>query len=252
MKNSYEEGWDNLTMILEVDRLTKAFGGLIAVKELSFEVDKGELMGMIGPNGSGKTTTFNCIAGYYNPTSGKVIFDGKDVTRKSSHERAKMGIARTFQLVKPFHNMTVLENTMVGALTKGASLSEAEAKVEEILDFIGLKDVMKRKAKELPIAMRKKVELARALALDPKLLLLDEVVAGLNPTEISEMLEVIKEINRRGVTIIMVEHVMKAVMSISKRIIVLHHGEKIAEGPPEEIANSAKVIEAYLGEKYMI
>ncbi len=239
-------------MILEVDRLTKAFGGLIAVKELSFEVDKGELMGMIGPNGSGKTTTFNCIAGYYNPTSGKVIFDGKDVTRKSSHERAKMGIARTFQLVKPFHNMTVLENTMVGALTKGASLSEAEAKVEEILDLVGLKDVMKRKAKELPLAMRKKVELARALALDPKLLLLDEVVAGLNPTEISEMLEVIKEINRRGVTIIMVEHVMRAVMSISKRIIVLHHGEKIAEGPPEEIANSAKVIEAYLGEKYMI
>ena len=228
--------------LLRVSKLTKVFGGLVAVKELSFDVSRGELLGLIGPNGSGKTTTFNCIAGFYYPTSGKVFFDGKDVTRKPAYERTRMGIARTFQLVKPFLNMTVLENVMVGAVAMGMSLRDAEARAEEVIDFVGLSSVANRKAKELPLAMRKKVELARALAVDPKLLLLDEVLAGLNPTEMEEMLDVIREINRRSTTIIMVEHIMRAVMRVSRRIIVLHHGEKIAEGPPEEIAQSSRVI----------
>ncbi|MEM2370629.1 MAG: ABC transporter ATP-binding protein [Candidatus Bathyarchaeia archaeon] len=236
--------------LLEVKGLTKYFGGLAALKTFNFYVEEGEFVGVIGPNGSGKTTLFNCITNFYPPTSGRVIFKGRDITKLPTFKISRMGIARTFQIPKPFPDLTVLENVMAGAIGMGESILKAREKAEEILKFLGMEKLSLEPAGKLNVHGRKLLELARALATSPKLLLLDEVAAGLNPTELDFLIDCIRKIWKSGVTIVMVEHVMKTVMTLSQRIVVLHQGEKIAEGPPEVIANDTKVIEAYLGRRY--
>lgn len=219
---------------------------------VSFEVPKGKIIGLIGPNGAGKTTIFNLITGFIPPDSGEVLFKGETITALSPpHQVCLNRIGRTFQVVKPFSGMTVLENTMVGAFARLHSAQEARNLALEILGFIGLSKHQGSPASSLTIADRKRLELGRALATRPDLLLLDEVVAGLNPKETEEIIGIIKKISNQGITILMIAHVMKAVMALSDRVIVLHHGEKIAEGTPLEISRDKRVIEAYLGEEYL-
>ncbi|RLG50764.1 MAG: ABC transporter ATP-binding protein [Thermoproteota archaeon] len=234
--------------LLEVRDVTKRFGGLVAVNSVSFSIDEGEIVGLIGPNGAGKTTLFNVISGFYKPEAGRVLFMGRDITGKPPYTIAKLGIGRTFQIVKPLLNLTVLENVVTAALLKSSSLSEAKERASEVLEFTGLHEKRMLKASALNLVERKRLELSRALAIDPKLLLLDEVAAGLNPREVDSLLELLRQINSAGKTILMVEHVMRAVMTISQRVIVLHHGSKLAEGTPSEVASDRRVIEAYLGE----
>jgi branched-chain amino acid transport system permease protein len=236
----------------EVQTLNKRFGGLVAVKDISFGIQKGEILGLIGPNGAGKTTIFNLITGFLPPDSGKIEFKGERITGlKPPHQVCLKSIGRTFQLVKPFKDMTVVENVMVGAFARIKKAEEARHEAREILDFIGLSGHRDSLASSLTIADRKRLELGRALATRPELLLLDEVVAGLNPRETVEIIGIIKAISNRGITLLMIEHVMKAVMTLSHRIIVVHHGEKIAEGLPAEISKEKRVIDAYLGEEYL-
>ena len=235
-------------VILEAKDLTKSFGGLMAVADVSVKVNSGELVGLIGPNGAGKTTLFNMLSGYYKPTSGEVYFKGKDISKLKVFETSYLGIARTFQIVKPFGKMSVLDNVMVGAFAQTDNKKIAKEKALEVLDFVGLLGAKDNLAESMTLGGKKRIELARALATEPELLLLDEVVAGLNPSEVNGVIEIIRRIcKEKQITIVMVEHVMQAIMALSDRIIVMNSGRKIAEGIPEEIANNPEVIQAYLG-----
>jgi branched-chain amino acid transport system ATP-binding protein len=238
--------------ILEVEGINKHFGGLAAASAVDFHVGAGEIVGLIGPNGAGKTTVFNLVSGALLPDSGVVRFKGIGITGLKPHKIVRIGIARTFQSVKIFSKMSVSENVLLGHLfgrAKGSVISDpAKGETEEILDFVGLAGLKEARAMDLILANQKRLEVARALATHPDLLLLDEVMAGLTPTEVAKAMELVKRIRDRGVTIVMIEHVMKAIMSICDRIIVLHHGMKIAEGTPEEIVSNKTVIEIYLGE----
>jgi len=237
--------------ILEGTDVNKYFGGLVAVSNVDFHVDQGEIVGLIGPNGAGKTTLFNLISGALPTKSGIIRFKGEKITGLKPNQICKMGIARTFQSVKVFGNMPVLQNVLLGALfgkSDGTSSGDAAREAAELLEFVGLSAVSASPAKDLTLANQKRVEVARALATKPELLLLDELMAGLNPTEIAQAMELVTMIRDKGITIFMIEHVMKAIMSVCDRIMVLHHGEKIAEGTPQEIAANKTVIEVYLGE----
>lgn len=239
--------------LLEGFDVTKRFGGLIALKNVDFHVDEGEIAGLIGPNGAGKTTLFNIIAGTFPPTSGLVKFEGKKVTGLGAYKICKLGIARTFQTPKPFPNMTVYENILAASsfgCTKDKKFSDVKQKIYEILEKFGLAEKSDTPAYSLTVYQQRMLELARALSTKPKLLLLDEVMAGLNPTETVQMLRVIRELRKESITIFMIEHNMRAIMEIADRVMVLHQGMKIAEGKPEEISRNPEVIEAYLGETY--
>ena len=239
--------------ILEVKDLGKNFGGLAAIRQVSFEVRKGDIVGLIGPNGAGKTTLFNVISGFYRPDGGAVLYHGEAISSiHSAYRICRRGMGRTFQLVKPFQNISVLENVMTGAFLQSKTHAAAREDALEILELVGLCGGKSTLGKSLTIAERKRLELARALATRPDLLLLDEIMAGLNPKETDEAIQLIRKIRGHGITILMIEHVMQAVMQLSDRIVILHHGEKIGEGPPRQVAADEKVIKAYLGEEYVI
>ncbi|HFC10158.1 MAG TPA: ABC transporter ATP-binding protein [Chloroflexi bacterium] len=237
-------------MILQVQGVTKRFGGLQALTQVTFDLPEGQILGLIGPNGAGKTTLFNVIDGVYKPEEGRIIFDGHDVTGKKPYHLARLGLARTHQIVRPLNELSVRENVMVGACFghANANLKHAAAIADEVMEFVGLAEKADQLAGSLNVAQKKRLEMARAIASRPKLLLLDEVLAGLNPSEIAKMVETVKAIRDRGITIIMIEHVMSAIMNVSDRILVLDFGKLIAEGTPEEIANNERVIQAYLGD----
>jgi branched-chain amino acid transport system ATP-binding protein len=230
-------------------RLTKAFGGLLAVNDLSFEVEKGEIYGLIGPNGSGKTTVFNLITGYYPITSGHIEFGEKELNGLPTWKICKEGIGRTFQIVKPLRRMTVLENVMTSAFNKTSRLAEAREKALEVLDFCELTKKRDFPAKGLTIGDRKRMEIARALATDPSLLLLDETMAGLTPQEQADGVQLIRKVRKSGITIVIVEHIMHVIMNLCDRILCINYGQEIARGTPAEVANNQAVIEAYLGKE---
>ncbi|MFO7985788.1 MAG: ABC transporter ATP-binding protein [Desulfatiglandaceae bacterium] len=238
--------------LLEVHHLTKNFGGLVANEEISFQMEKGELVGLIGPNGAGKTTLFNCISGLHPVTSGRIVFDGEDITSLRAHEVARRGLARTFQVYVAAGDLTVEENVMVGCFMRTASRSRARAHADQILQELNIADLSDYMVSELPVAAQKRVTMATAIGSDPKLLLLDEVAAGLNPNEVEAVMASIRHVHdKMGITVMLIEHVMELVMKIAHRVIVLDYGRKIAEGDPDSISRNPQVIKAYLGERYV-
>ena len=240
-----------LALMLEVKDLTRRFGGLVAVDSLNFRVGEGETVSIIGPTGAGKTTVFNLITGFHRPTRGEIIFNGQSLVGKKPYEIALAGIGRTFQVVKPLRGLTVFENVLVGAFAQASDRAEASRIADDIIEFTGLRPLRDLIAAGLSIGMRKRLELARTLATNPRLILLDEVMSGLNPSESKDAIDLIKRLrDERGVSAVAgVEHVMQVVMSVSDKVIVLNHGRKIAEGRPEEVAANREVITAYLGEQ---
>jgi branched-chain amino acid transport system ATP-binding protein len=239
--------------LLQVQGIRKSFSGLVALKNVNFEVREGEILGLVGPNGAGKSTLINIISGIYRPDSGKVVFRGREITGLPPHRICRLGITRTFQNVETFPELNALENVLVGALfgKRNGDRSEALGRAEEVLRFVDFpQDKLEVKVKNLNVGELKKLQLARALATEPKLLLLDEVTTGLNPKESKDAVKMIRRIRDSGVTILMVEHIMRIIMGVSDRIVVLNYGEKIAEGTPREVANDQRVIESYLGEAY--
>jgi branched-chain amino acid transport system ATP-binding protein len=240
------------TPILELQAVSKTFGGIQALKQVSFALAEGQIVALIGPNGAGKTTLVNVITGVQRPSAGRIVFRGAEVTRQHPFQAARRGLARTFQIVQPFPRMSVIENVAAGALFGGAhaGLSAAMSAAREELEFTGLSAFADRPASALTLAGRKRLELAKSLAMRPRMLMLDEVNAGLNSGEIEGALALIRKIAQRGITILIIEHVMKVIFSLAERVLVLHHGELIADGGPTEIAAEQRVIEAYLGEKF--
>lgn len=236
--------------LLELRDVVKSFGGLRAVNHLSFGVEKGEIVGLIGPNGAGKTTVFNLISGFIRPDSGRILYQGQDLVGLKPHQICHSGLTRTFQITKPFAELTVLANAAVGALYWTSSYREALRYAWTCLERTGMADRAHRTAADLTVSEQRRLELARALATRPRLLLLDEVMAGLNPAEVGEMLALLRQLAQDGITLLLIEHVMRAVMTLARRIIVLYQGGCIAQGPPHEVARHPRVIEVYLGETH--
>ena len=236
--------------LLRIENITKKFGSLVANEDVSFRVDEDQIVSLIGPNGAGKTTLFNSIAGYYPPTSGKVYFKGQDITGKPAYEICRLGITRTFQVVKTLKEMTVEENIMTGAFLHTSSRKQAKIAAGEIMEKTGLSDKKNIRGGSLTIIDKKRVEIARALATKPHLLMLDECMAGLNQTEIKDVMNLCVDLKKSGLSLLIVEHIMEAIMPISDRIVVLNAGRKIAEGLPQDIVNNEEVIKAYLGDRY--
>jgi branched-chain amino acid transport system ATP-binding protein len=242
-----------VTAVLEADGLVRRFGGLTAVQDVSFRVDEGTVLGVIGPNGAGKSTLVNLITGHVKPTAGRVVIDGRDVTGAPPWVVAGARVARTFQIVKPFRDLTVRENVAIGSMfgpRRATSSREAIARADDVLERVGLRERADAEPGELSVADARRLELAKALAMEPRLLLLDEVMAGLRPGEIDRALDLIRSLRDEGVTVLVVEHVMKAILSVSDRVLVMHEGRELVTGEPEEVVEDERVIEAYLGERY--
>ncbi len=236
--------------LLEAKSIKKQFGGLTAVDDLSFQLEKNEILGLIGPNGAGKTTVFNCLTGMLPMDAGNVILENNTITGLKPHQICRLGMARTFQIVRPFLNISVLDNIMVGALLREKKPAVAEKSARETIDFVGLGRYTDELAESLPLPLRKRLELAKALATQPKVLLLDEVMAGLTPTEVDDLIRLVDEVRHQGVGVLLIEHVMRGVMALSDRVIVINNGAEICQGKPEDIVNDMCVIEAYLGKEY--
>ncbi|MCF7935039.1 MAG: ABC transporter ATP-binding protein [Synergistales bacterium] len=237
--------------LLEIRNVTKKFGALVANNEVSFSVEEGTIVGLIGPNGAGKTTLFNCISGFFPPTSGTITFDGRDVTGLPPHRVARLGAARTFQVVMPLQEMTVLDNVMVGSFLRYRNANKARERAMEMLDLCEMLDRKDHYAAQLTIAGKKRLEIARALATEPKLLMLDEAMAGLTSSEVKQAVELVKKLRDKGITLLLVEHIMEAVMPIADSMVVLDGGQKIAEDVPANVAQDERVIAAYLGQKFV-
>jgi branched-chain amino acid transport system ATP-binding protein len=233
--------------LLELRGLTKRFGGLVAVSDVTFAVEAGELVGLIGPNGAGKTTLFHLITGFHRATAGRVRFDGRDVTGLRPHAACRLGIARTFQIVQPFPGLSVLGNAAIGAFNRTRDPAAARAAARAALAVVGLETQAEREARALTLSDRRRLEVARALATGPRLLLLDEAMSGLAPAEVSAMIGLLRRLRGEGLAILVIEHLLRAIMTLSDRVVVLDHGEKIAEGPPVHVARDSRVVEAYLG-----